>query len=110
MSSPHNGRIVGAVTWFLLVTSTLAIFTRLLSKRALQRKWDIDDGLAVSSLVSAESLHAEDCFDDDAFTAVRYRRRHSSLCASCQWFGNDYGHTKFISTGALRQSQTHIIQ
>ena len=51
-----NGKIVSIVTVFLLVTSTLAIVTRLLTKRAVSGKADIDDGLAIMALVSFSAL------------------------------------------------------
>ena len=52
LHSSHNlSAIVNVITWFLLVASGLAILTRLLTKRALQRRIDIDDALAVAALV-----------------------------------------------------------
>src|SRR6266567_2649437 len=57
LHSSHNlSAIVNVITWFLLVASGLAILTRLLTKRALQRRIDIDDALAVAALVG---YHAE---------------------------------------------------
>ena len=46
-----NGKIVSIITVFLLVTSTLAVITRLLTKRAVSGRADIDDGLAIIALV-----------------------------------------------------------
>jgi hypothetical protein len=61
LHSPHNlSAIVNVITWFLLVASGLAILTRLLTKRALQRRIDIDDALAVAALVGhhADTLNS----------------------------------------------------
>lgn len=52
LHSSHNlSAIVNVITWFLLVASGLAILTRLLTKRALERRIDIDDALAVAALI-----------------------------------------------------------
>jgi arginine exporter protein ArgO len=60
LHSPHNlSAIVNVITWFLLVASGLAILTRLLTKRALERRIDIDDALAVAALVGhADTLNS----------------------------------------------------
>ncbi|OCK96684.1 uncharacterized protein K441DRAFT_606998 [Cenococcum geophilum 1.58] len=50
-SSHSLSAIVNVITWFLLVASGLAILTRLLTKRALERRIDIDDALAVAALI-----------------------------------------------------------
>ena len=47
-----DGKIVSIVTIFLLITSTLAIITRLWTKWAVSGKANIDDGLAIMALVS----------------------------------------------------------
>lgn len=47
-----DGKVVSIITVFLLVTSTLAIITRLLTKRVVSGKADVDDGLAIMALVS----------------------------------------------------------
>lgn len=47
-----DGKIVSIVTSFLLVTSTLAVTARLSTKRAVSGKANIDDGLAVTALVT----------------------------------------------------------
>ena len=47
-----DGKIVSIVTWFLLVTSTLAVGARLSTKRALSGKAHTDDGLVIVALVS----------------------------------------------------------
>ena len=46
------GPFLNVVTWILLITSALAVFTRLITKRALRRtRVDIDDGFVVLALV-----------------------------------------------------------
>jgi len=59
-SSHSLSAIVNVITWFLLVASGLAILTRLLTKRALERRIDIDDALAVAALVNhhADTLNS----------------------------------------------------
>ncbi|QQK44209.1 initiation factor 2B related protein [Penicillium digitatum] len=42
---------VNVLTWFLLVTATLSVLTRLGTKYFIFRKWTFDDGLATASLV-----------------------------------------------------------
>lgn len=46
------GRIVSVVTWFLLAVATIAVLTRLFTKRVVSRRLSADDGLVVISLVS----------------------------------------------------------
>lgn len=48
---PNPGRIVSVVTWFLLAVATIAVLTRLFTKRAVSRRLNVDDGLAIISLV-----------------------------------------------------------
>lgn len=45
------GPFLNVVTWVLLVTSALAVLTRLITKRALKRRVDIDDAFVLSALV-----------------------------------------------------------
>lgn len=45
------GPFLDVVTWVLLVTSFLAVATRLGTKRALRRRIDVDDYLVVGALV-----------------------------------------------------------
>ena len=46
------GPFLNVVTWILLITSALAVFTRLITKCALRRtRVDIDDGFVVLALV-----------------------------------------------------------
>ncbi|MCJ1233180.1 hypothetical protein MMC14_001135 [Varicellaria rhodocarpa] len=47
----NDGVLVSIITWFLLVTSTLAIVSRLSTKRAVSRNFHTDDVLAVLALV-----------------------------------------------------------
>lgn len=53
IATSKHGKIVSVVTWFMLAAATLAVVTRLLTKRALSRKLNADDALIVASLVSA---------------------------------------------------------
>lgn len=45
------GPFLNVVTWILLITSALAVLTRLVTKRALRRRIDIDDAFALLALV-----------------------------------------------------------
>ncbi|RMZ73332.1 integral membrane [Pyrenophora seminiperda CCB06] len=45
------GPFIDVVTWILLITSALAVLTRLITKRALRRSFDIDDTFVVLALV-----------------------------------------------------------
>lgn len=47
------------MTWFLLAVATIAVLTRLFTKRAVSRRLNADDGLAVISLVSLCSVSAQ---------------------------------------------------
>jgi hypothetical protein len=51
-ASDNLGPFVNVVTWILLITSALAVLTRLITKRALQRKIGVDDAFVVAALVS----------------------------------------------------------
>ncbi|KAJ5817783.1 hypothetical protein N7447_007791 [Penicillium robsamsonii] len=42
---------INVLTWFMLVTAILSVFTRLGTKYFIFRKWTLDDGLATASLV-----------------------------------------------------------
>jgi heme/copper-type cytochrome/quinol oxidase subunit 1 len=50
-SSDNIGPFINVVTWILLITSTLAVLTRLITKRALQRRIKIDDAFVIAALV-----------------------------------------------------------
>ena len=50
-SSADFGPYINVVTWVLLITSALAVLTRLVTKRALRRNLDIDDGFVLLALV-----------------------------------------------------------
>lgn len=50
-SQSNLGPFLDVVTWVLLVTSFLAVGTRLGTKRALRRRIDVDDYLVVGALV-----------------------------------------------------------
>jgi hypothetical protein len=51
-SRDNLGPFVNVVTWILLITSALAVLTRLITKRALRRRIDIDDLFIIAALVS----------------------------------------------------------
>lgn len=50
-SSADVGPFVNVVTWILLITSALAVLTRLITKRALRRSLDFDDAFVLLALV-----------------------------------------------------------
>jgi heme/copper-type cytochrome/quinol oxidase subunit 1 len=50
-SKDNLGPFINVVTWILLITSTLAVLTRLITKRALARRIKIDDGFVIAALV-----------------------------------------------------------
>jgi hypothetical protein len=45
------GPFLNVVTWILLITSALAVLTRLVTKKALKRRIDIADAFVVAALV-----------------------------------------------------------
>lgn len=51
-SENNLGAFLNVVTWVLLITSALAVLTRLITKRALKRRIDVDDAFVVAALVS----------------------------------------------------------
>jgi hypothetical protein len=51
-SQSDVGPFLNVVTWILLITSGLAVLTRLVTKRALRRRFDVDDAFVVAALVS----------------------------------------------------------
>lgn len=50
-SEADLGPFLNVITWVLMITSGLAVLTRLITKRALRRRIDIDDGFVVGALV-----------------------------------------------------------
>ena len=54
-SRDNLGPFVNVVTWILLITSALAVLTRLITKRALRRRIDVDDAFVIAALVSTTS-------------------------------------------------------
>jgi heme/copper-type cytochrome/quinol oxidase subunit 1 len=64
-SRDNLGPFVNVVTWILLITSTLAVLTRLITKRALSRRIDIDDAFVIAALVSIAS-DTQQCLPWDA--------------------------------------------
>ena len=51
------GPFLNVVTWIMLITSALAVVTRLITKRALKRRVDIDDVFVVLALVGKNSQY-----------------------------------------------------
>ncbi|KAH6611946.1 hypothetical protein C7974DRAFT_406639 [Boeremia exigua] len=47
------GPFLNVVTWILLITSALAVVTRLVTKRALRRRVDVDDVFVVLALIAS---------------------------------------------------------
>lgn len=56
-SKEDIGPFINVVTWILLITSALAVLTRLITKRAMRRSVDIDDAFVIAALVSIYLLH-----------------------------------------------------
>ncbi|CAO2652760.1 Nn.00g021710.m01.CDS01 [Neocucurbitaria sp. VM-36] len=52
-SSENVGPFVDVVTWILLITSALAVLTRLITKRALSRRIDVDDAFVIAALITS---------------------------------------------------------
>ena len=50
-SGDNLGPFLNVVTWILLITSALAVVTRLITKRALKRRVDVDDAFVLLALV-----------------------------------------------------------
>ena len=50
-SQDNLGPFLNVVTWVLLITSALAVLTRLVTKRALKRRVDVDDAFVLLALV-----------------------------------------------------------
>ncbi|KAF2188668.1 hypothetical protein K469DRAFT_565441 [Zopfia rhizophila CBS 207.26] len=52
--SAHDfGPFINVITWILLITSGLAVLTRLVTKMALRRRTDVDDGFVVAALITS---------------------------------------------------------
>lgn len=49
---PGEGSTTAIISWFLLVVSAFAIFTRIATKWATRRMLNLDDALAIAALVS----------------------------------------------------------
>jgi hypothetical protein len=76
------GPFLNVVTWILLITSALAVVTRLITKRALKRRVDIDDVFVVLALVGKRAqydrlLQTNNCRIDRQHW-IRCIREHSS--------------------------------
>ncbi|KAF2623653.1 hypothetical protein BU25DRAFT_172087 [Macroventuria anomochaeta] len=52
-SSNDLGPFLNVVTWILLITSALAVVTRLITKRALRRRIDVDDAFVLLALITS---------------------------------------------------------
>lgn len=55
------GPLLNVITWILLITSSLAVGTRLITKRALQRRIDVDDVFVIAALVGRTKVQSV-CF------------------------------------------------
>lgn len=55
-SRDNLGPFLNVVTWILLITSALAVVTRLVTKRALKRRVDVDDAFVLLALVSGPTI------------------------------------------------------
>lgn len=71
------GPFLNVITWILLVTSTLAVLTRLITKRALKRRIDIDDAFVAAALVG----FLFPCFDTFVRTGGEKKLMRNSLLA-----------------------------
>ncbi|KAF1976186.1 hypothetical protein BU23DRAFT_528555 [Bimuria novae-zelandiae CBS 107.79] len=60
------GPFLDVVTWVFLVTSFLAVLTRLGTKRALRRRIDVDDYLVVGALMASVGSGVAVCFQTAA--------------------------------------------
>ena len=56
-SDDDLGPFLNVITWILLITSSLAVITRLGTKRALRRRIDVDDAFVVGALVRFPPRH-----------------------------------------------------
>ena len=72
-SSENVGPFVDVVTWILLITSALAVLTRLITKRALSRRIDVDDAFVIAALVSlvVHLVQSFFLFADDSVQRLR---------------------------------------
>ncbi|KAJ4333747.1 hypothetical protein N0V87_007408 [Didymella glomerata] len=52
-SRDNLGPFLDVVTWILLITSALAVVTRLITKRALKRRVDVDDAFVLLALITS---------------------------------------------------------
>ncbi|KAF2786903.1 hypothetical protein K505DRAFT_354168 [Melanomma pulvis-pyrius CBS 109.77] len=52
-SEKNLGPFLNVITWMLLITSALAVLTRLVTKRALRRRIDVDDAFVVAALIAS---------------------------------------------------------
>ncbi|KAL5117132.1 hypothetical protein ACEQ8H_004957 [Pleosporales sp. CAS-2024a] len=52
-SKENLGPFVNVVTWILLITSALAVLTRLITKRALRRRIQVDDVFVIAALIAS---------------------------------------------------------
>lgn len=76
------GPFLNVVTWIMLITSALAVVTRLITKRALKRRVDIDDVFVVLALVGKKPQYgrlpqANSCRTDHQYW-IRCICEHSS--------------------------------
>jgi hypothetical protein len=54
----NHGSLVNILAWFLLIASSLTVFTRIATKWLVSRKFNLDDGMILLSLVSSAYSNA----------------------------------------------------
>jgi hypothetical protein len=74
----NRGSLVNILAWFLLIASSLTVFTRIATKWLVSRKFNLDDGMILLSLVSSaysnQGSHMLIC----SHLALVRRSRHAS--------------------------------
>jgi hypothetical protein len=84
--SPQDaGPLINVITWILLIASGLAVLTRLTTKRALGRRWGIDDAFVVAALVSLVEQFG--CLEPDASPVHKYWVWSCCLYTNGKWVG-----------------------
>lgn len=83
-SQNNLGPFLDVVTWMLLVTSFLAVGTRLGTKKALRRRIDVDDYLVVGALVCLLYPLAlgSSLFEDPGIYGAVILRKRFLICQS----------------------------
>lgn len=91
-SKDDLGPFINVVTWILLITSALAVLTRLITKRALRRRMDIDDAFVIAALVSGLDQHCiMGCFLLTLLCSdCEYRQWHLCQHPDSKWTWSQY--------------------